>query len=378
MILNKLERTVSKPVIAFAFVSISFTPVGAIAQSGSGSEAGPAPSAAAPTASPSEAAPSGSAAPAETGAPAPPKKLDKATLLDAKRAYTAGELSYQAGDYKSAILNFRDAQAHVPSPHAAYWLALSLKADGQIPEAIAQFEALLASPNASKIGDKKLTEARTVLEAIKKTPGTLSVTTDPPGASVAVDNDVRSGVTPLSVEMVPGKHTLTISIVGCQSMEIELEMPPGSKGEQAFKLEKNPEPVVAPTPTAPVVEEAPKAPPPAAPPPVLRSNVPAYVLFGMAGAGVITGTVFGVMALSDQSKFDARPTNDAADRAERDALGADIAFGAAITLGLAGTAYLLAPEVVLTKKTGAVAPRRLALTPYAGAHSAGASARWAF
>ena len=73
------------------------------------------------------------------GAPAAaPKKLDKAALIDAKRAYSAGELSYQAGDYKSAILNFRDAQAHVPSPHASYWLAMSLKADGQIPAAIAE------------------------------------------------------------------------------------------------------------------------------------------------------------------------------------------------------------------------------------------------
>jgi hypothetical protein len=329
----------------------------------------PAPSEPAPA---TEAAPTGGAT-----AAAPPKKLDKAALIDAKRAYSAGELSYQAGDYKSAILNFRDAQAHIPSPHASYWLAMSLKADGQIPAAIAEFESFLANPRASKVGEKKVTEARAELEVLKRAPGNLSVATDPPGANVAVDSDVRPGVTPLAVDMTPGKHTITISLIGYQSMEIELDMPPGSKGEQTFKLEKNPEPppVVVPQANAPR-QEVVVAPPPPPPPP--RSMVPAYVLYGLAGASAITGAVFGVVALVDQGKFNDRPTSESADAAERDALAADIAFGAAITLGLAGTAYVLAPDSALTRKGGQAAPRRFAVAPYAGPRAAGASARWAF
>jgi hypothetical protein len=297
--------------------------------------------------------------------------------MDAKRAYSAGELSYQAGDYKSAILNFRDALAHIPTPHASYWLAMSLKADGQIPAAIAEFESFLGNPKASKVGEKKVTEARAELEVLKRAPGNLSIATDPVGASVAVDGDVRPGMTPLAVDMVPGKHTITISLIGYQSMEIELEMPPGSKGEQTFKLEKNPEP--PPVPTAQQAS-APKqeivAPP--APPPPPRSMVPAYVLFGLAGASAITGAVFGVVALGDEGRFNDNPTSEGADSAERDALAADIALGAAITLGLAGTAYLLAPDDALTRKSGQAAPRRFALAPYAAPRSAGAAARWSF
>jgi hypothetical protein len=315
--------------------------------------------------------------PATEGAAAAPP--NKATIMDARRAYSAGELSYQAGDYKSAILNFRDALAHIPTPHASYWLAMSLKADGQIPAAIVEFESFLANPKASKVGEKKVTEARAELEVLKRAPGNLSIATDPPGANVAVDSDVRPGVTPLAVDMTPGKHTITISFIGYQSMEIELDMPPGSKGEQTFKLEKNPEPLpaAAATPQANAArQEVVVAPAPPPPPP--RSMVPAYVLYGLAGASAVTGAVFGVVALADQGKFKDNPTNESADAAERDALAADIAFGAAITLGLAGTAYLLAPDTALTRKGGQAAPRRFALAPYAGPRAAGASARWAF
>jgi hypothetical protein len=339
----------------------------------------PSPSPAPAQAEPLPAASGGAPAPATAAsASAPPKKIDKAALLDAKRAYSAGELSYQAGDYKSAILNFRDAQAHIPSPHASYWLAMSLKADGQIPAAIAEFESFLANPKASKVGETKVTEARAELEILKRSPGNLSITTDPSGASVAVDGDVRPGVTPLDVDMTPGKHTITISFIGYQSMEIELEMPSGSKGEQTFKLEKNPEPppVAAATPESAPKQEAIVAPPPPPPPP--RSMVPAYVLFGLAGASAVTGAVFGGVALADAGKFNDNPTNESADSAERAALAADIAFGAAITLGLAGTAYLLAPDSDLTRKGGQSQQRHFALAPYAAPRSAGATARWSF
>lgn len=318
----------------------------------------------------------GSAPPPAGAAPAKPGKPDKATLLEAKRAYTAGELSYQAGDYKAAILNFRDAQSRIPSPHAAYWLAMSLKADGQVPEAIAELDAFLASPNAARVGEQKVTEARAALEALRKTPGTLTVTTEPPGAIVAVDGAVLPGVTPLPVEMTPGTHTLTLSLAGHQTMEAQLEMPPGSKGEQRFDLEKIPAPVTTVTEKKAPAEAPP--PPAATPPPEARSMVPAYVLFGLAGASAVTGAIFGVIVAGDKARYEDQPTDANADAFYRDGLAANIAVGAAITFGIAGVGYLLAPEADPRKK-GALPPsRRFAAAPYASPHSAGAAARFSF
>ena len=61
-----------------------------------------------------------------------------------------------------------------------------------------------------------------------------------------------------------------------------------------------------------------KAPPPPPPPP--RSNVPAYVTLGLAGAGVVVGAVFGGLALQSKSNFNKNPTTDNADTTDRNAL----------------------------------------------------------
>ena len=53
-----------------------------------------------------------------------------------------------------------------------------------------------------------------------------------------------------------------------------------------------------------------------------------------AAAGLISGTVFGFLALSEQSNFDAEPTNDGADRGEAFALVADVSFGVAAAMAV--------------------------------------------
>jgi hypothetical protein len=72
-----------------------------------------------------------------------------------------------------------------------------------------------------------------------------------------------------------------------------------------------------------------------------RSKVPAYVALGVAGAGVVVGTIYGLGALSAQKDFKANPTDGAADRAESKALVSDIAFGAAFASGVTALVLLL-------------------------------------
>jgi tetratricopeptide (TPR) repeat protein len=336
-------------------------------------------------ASAQDVAPGGAAAPA---APAPkpaPRKIDKATIDAAKSAYGAGETAYKAGDYKGAIQSFQDAQAIIPSAQAAYWLAMSFKADAQVPAAIAEFERLLADPGSSRIGEEKLNESRTIIEELKKTPGKLEVASDPPGATVAVDG-AAPVPTPAALDLAPGAHKLILALNGYLDAEVELEMPPGSKGAQTFKLEAAPPlPLVAPvaaTVVAPVAPGQTMVLAPSQPNP----KVPAYVLLGLSGVGVITGTIFGILAVSNESNFNDNPSNDAADRAERYSLAADISFGAAITLGLAGaTALLVTPSSGGEKpeKTPEAARLRtpgkaISFAPYSSTSSGGARLRLSF
>jgi hypothetical protein len=191
--------------------------------------------------------------------------------------------------------------------------------------------------------------------------------------------------TPATLELSPGAHKLILALDGYLDAEVELEMPPGSKGAQTFTLEAAPKPpplppVVA-TAVAPVGQGQTMVLAPAQPNP----KVAAYVLLGLSGVGVITGTVFGILALSDQSKFDENPSNELADRADRNSLAADISFGAAITLGLAGaTALLFTPGAGSDKFDAPEAARlpnpskRVSFAPYGSVNSGGARLRLSF
>jgi hypothetical protein len=262
---------------------------------------------------------------------------------------------------------------------------MSLKADGQIPEAIAELKTLLASPLADKVGPEKLATAKATLEELNKAPGAIALSTEPPGATVSVDGEVRPGVSPLSVQLTPGAHSLTISLPGYQSMELDLEVPPGSKGEQKLTMTALPPPpaAAAGTPPVPASQSRRVVLHPTGAAPQKESKVGLYVVLGLAGASAITGTIFGILALGDKSDFDKHPSDAAADDIERDATISDIGFGAAITLGLAGFVMATAKEENPTgreRPPAASASTRpaFAFSPYAARSGGGASALWRF
>ena len=61
-----------------------------------------------------------------------------------------------------------------------------------------------------------------------------------------------------------------------------------------------------------------------------------WVTSGISGAALITGTVLGFLALSEQSEFDESPSNEIADRGERFALMSDISIGVAAAAAVTG------------------------------------------
>jgi hypothetical protein len=326
----------------------------------------------APTATP---AAKSAAATDKAGAAKPGAPPDKKTKDLARKAYGEGEKAYAAGDFSAAYTGFTKANELIPSAQASYWATKSLDQSGKSDEAIKGYEALLADPNAGKIGDEKLADVHARLAALKAAlVGEITVSTAAPGAVLLVDAVPQPGPLPVVLKLSPGPHKLTLSAEGYDTKEVDLQVQAGTKVQQSIEMMPK-----APPPVAPVAVAAVVAPPP--PPPEKHSKVPAYVTLGIAAGGAIVGTIFGVKALSSKSDFDDNPTTEHADDTERNALIADMAFGVALTLGVTGI-------VLLTSNDDADAPPKAAklqppkstfrVLPYVGRESGGAAALLTF
>jgi hypothetical protein len=227
-----------------------------------------------------------------------------------------------------------------------------------------------------KIGDEKLADAKSRLETLKATlVGEVAVETNPMLASISVDGVAQPGEAPMTLKLTPGKHRMTVSAKGYAPKDIDLDVKGGDKLKQTVALEHEAPPIVA----AAVVAAPPPEQPPPPKPQEERSMVPAYVTLGIAGVGAIVGTIFGIQALGAKSDFDKTPTTELADKAERDALICDMAFGVAITLGVTGVVLLTSDdEPAAAAKAAPAKAARLELAPYVGKKSGGAAAKLTF
>ncbi len=340
-----------------------------------------APAAGQTTASAPKKAPAGAATKSADAAPATGSAPDAATKKAAREAYSAGEKAYTAGDYTTAYDQFKKAHDLIPTIHAEYWMAMAASYGSDPGAAYAGLSDVVASPEASKLGDDKIASATARLEELKKVPAAVNVTSTPPGAEVSVDGAAQPGVTPVTISVLNGTHRLGLGLKGYQPYETDVTVSPGQKLDQNVELTKAPEVVPPPVAAAPPPPPAKPTPPP--PPPKQPKNLlPAYITLGVGAAGAIVGTIFGVEALSAKSDFDKNPTNSTADRAERDALIADMGFAVALTLGITGIVLLVSDDTsdVTAQHEPAhkVAKARLDIAPVMTPTTQGAAARLTF
>lgn len=328
----------------------------------------PAPAAtpAAPTAKPAAVAP----------AVKEPSKRDRDA---ARKAFADGEKAFAKADYVAAHAAFEKANTLVPTPQAEYWLAKTIDLQNQTPEAIAAYERFLANPEAASVGEDKLSEAKLRLEQLQLSQvAVIELTTLPANTEVTVDGVAQPNATPLVLKLTPGPHKITLSAAGYEPKELDVEARAGTRQAETIELALIPPPPPPPAPPPPA-----PAPPP--PPAAERSLVPAYVTLGIAGAGAVVGTIFGLKALSSKNDFDDNPTRDAADDTERNALIADMAFGVAITLGVTGIVLLTTDEGPPADAAAKVehpklkrSRAKLEVLPYASPTSGGAAAKLTF
>jgi hypothetical protein len=330
--------------------------------------------------------------------PKPPAKAAAGKLLTepqkkaaAKKAYKDAEAKFKDGNFKDALDSYKVADDILPIPATKYKIAVCRDKLGQILDAAAAYQAFLdSSPNPDKMGDA-IGDANTRLAAIKKTPGKLRVAVTPstapklaftidggppqPAASLPVEN---VGATPevqlpyKVIVMSPGHHKLGVSAEGFDPGATEFDLPFADTKDLTVALNATP---VAAAPPAPVADATPPPPPPP-PPPAPRSNVPAYVTIALAGAGVVVGTTFGVLALQAKNTFNKTPTAPNADTTDRNALISDMSFAVALTFGVTGVVLLLSNDSPEPAKAAAAKKTKTGVrgfvTPYAGPNGGGA------
>ncbi|MFO0661285.1 MAG: PEGA domain-containing protein [Polyangiaceae bacterium] len=286
------------------------------------------------------------AAPTTTTLAAPKAK----PLTDAQKKEKAGELfkaandKYKANDFTGALEGFRAANDVLPGLKPQFLIADCLDKLGKGAEAIAEYQKFLSMNPPEKMADmKKSAEDR--IAALQN--GTLKVASTPAGATIKVNGAEQAAKTPTTLNLKPGKYEIELSSNGFATSTRSVELAAGATVEINSELAAMAPPVAssAPAPLAsappPAASSAaplaPEAPKPEGP----RSPVPAYVTLGLGGASLVVGTIFGLGALSARSDFNKTPTTSLADKAERNALIADMAFGIAVTLGVTGTVLLV-------------------------------------
>jgi hypothetical protein len=131
--------------------------------------------------------------------------------VSARELDRQGVRSFREGRFADAIRYFRAALEH-GGPSSELWnVARCEERRGDPQAADFALEEYLARGDLS--GPDRV-DARREAEALRARPSMLTVVTEPAGASVWIDGDRTAGTTPLSVEVPPGVHAVTVRRAG--------------------------------------------------------------------------------------------------------------------------------------------------------------------
>ncbi len=200
--------------------------------------------------------------------------------------FSEARQAYDSKDFETSINKLQAAYEIFPEPNILYRIAEMQEQLGK-PEAADTYERYLqANPNASNEKMVKERIARLRQPQEPETPQTARVTleTDPPGAKIYInDMQERRGVTPLELELDPGKYTVRLVKDGFEEGMRNLEVKAGELRTFDFTL----------------AEIQPDLPPPAEEPSILP-----WVTMGVGGALAIGAvTMFG-LSVDRQNQLD--------------------------------------------------------------------------
>jgi hypothetical protein len=286
-----------------------------------------------------------------------------------------------AGKCPEAIEKLRRAETLHHAPTILERLGECQVNVGQIVEGTENLNAVVREQlpaNAPQVFRDSQTRAQKVLATATPKIAHLTIGVAPPDAKPTVTVNGQ----PIPAALIgadrptnPGTVEVSASADGYRAASQSVTLAEGGHQELTLTLQKDPNAVAA---LPPLTPNAGAAPAPVAPPPAAekKSNVPAYVVLGVGGAGILVGGITGALALSKASDC---PNKVCASQSDLDgaksmATISTVGFAVGIVgIGL-GTVLLLTGSKNSEAPTAATAAKlrpKLHVEPWIGVNSAG-------
>jgi hypothetical protein len=211
---------------------------------------------------------------------------------------------------------------------------------GKIVEGTENLRRVLREPvpaNPSAALTRARDQAESTLEAAKPKIAALTISVSgQQGKAISVTVDgrpVQAALLDAERPTDPGEHVVEASATGFLKTSSRVSLGPGEKQAVSLKLEPDPNYVA---PSAAPKEEAPAASPrgPSNPEPSMAvgassslqssppNRVPAYVVWGIGGASLVAGGVFGILAMKGKSDLDGACPGNVCPPSQQDKLDA--------------------------------------------------------
>jgi hypothetical protein len=313
-------------------------------------------------------------------AQADPSAADRET---ARTLMQQGRELRAKGDLKEALKRFHAADEIMHVPSTGLEVARSQVAIGELVEArdtIAAIRRVPPKPNEPAPFREARAKAEELDSSLNGRVPSLSISVLGAAAgetpTVSIDGEALPlGVIGLPRAVDPGHHVVVAKTAGAEAKQ-ELDVHEGEQKPVELTL-------LAVTGPAGAEERSPDAPAePEAPPPATRSHGPTVLTWAgvaLAGAGVVAGTVTGLMSMSKKSALQSECRNDVCGPSSYSDYSAANAFATVSTIGFiaAGVGGVVAAVTVIVGHQGpgaAPAPAaKLTIAPSLGLGVAGVS-----
>jgi hypothetical protein len=281
-------------------------------------------------------------------APRPSRADDPPTnpvLRDAASHFERGVKLYEELDWRAALIEFERAYSIAPHYAVLYNIGQCRYQLQDYAGALNAFEQYLALGGAQGPADV-VRQVKATIDDLRGRVARVLVTANVDDAEITVD-DVVVGKTPLASPLVvsEGRRRIGAGKAGYASAARTVDVAGKDSAEVTLRLEPL-APVAAPVarvaaPDAAVVVAKPAH--------RGRSAVPTITMFGLAGAGIGVGTIFGVVAMENKSHLDPECPNAGCpaaaqsqiDTLKRYAVVSTVGFSIGLSGLACGVGYLL-------------------------------------
>jgi hypothetical protein len=313
---------------------------------------------------------------------AEPSAAEKET---ARGLMTQGRAQRSSGDVKGALKSFQAADSIMHVPTTGYELAKTQEAAGLLVEArdtALRVARMPVQPDEAAPFAEARTNAQQLGDDLAERIPTLKITVtgaadgEDPLVSVDGGRPASLSVLGLGVRVDPGHHTVSaktphgaakqeVDVAEKESKDVPLALVASAGGapDDGSQTPANPPPGNGDTPPDTTTSE--------------KSHALTYVGFGVAGAGVLVGTITGILTLSKKSSAKSGCTNDLCPPSTYDDIDSAHSFATVSTIsfivaGVGATVGVLSMLLGNDSTPAATpTPAEARVTPWIGLGSAG-------